>query len=240
MQAIIMAAGKGSRLGDLTNNKPKSFIEIEGKKLIEYNLDMLLKYGIKDIVIITGYMAEEFERLLSNREGIKFSFNPFYDTTNVLPSFWFGQELLNDDFIYMHADTLCDTEIFEELLSHDGEIVLPTDFSPCDEEAMKVKLINDEVKFINKTMNPESADGEFIGIAKISKKCISAIKSITNQIMKEQKFSSFFEVALQEIMDKNLCKVTTIPTRNKFWCEIDFEEDYEMAKKEISDNLKNL
>jgi len=185
MQAIIMAAGKGSRLGELTNNKPKSFIEIEGKKLIEYNLDMLSMYGINDIVIVIGYMAEEFEKLLSERNGIKFSFNPFYDTTNVLPSFWFGQELLIDDFIYMHADTLCDTEIFKELLEHDGEIVLPIDFSSCDEEAMKVKLIDDEVKFINKTMNLESADGEFIGIAKISKKCIPAIKSVTNQIMKE-------------------------------------------------------
>lgn len=235
-----MAAGKGSRLGDITNNKPKSFIEIEGKKLIEYNLDMLKKYGIEDVVIVTGYMAEEFEKLLSNRKGIRFCFNPFYDTTNVLPSFWFGQEQLNDDFIYMHADTLCDTDIFEELLEHDGEIVLPADFSPCDEEAMKVKLINDEVKLINKTMDPESADGEFIGIAKITKKCIPAIKSVTDQIMKEQRFSSFFEVALQEIINKNLCKVTTIPTRDKFWCEIDFEEDYERAKKNISDNLKNL
>ncbi len=240
MQAIIMAAGKGSRLGNLTNNKPKSFIEIESKKLIEYNIDMLLKCGIKDIIIVTGYMAIEFERLLSNRKEIKFVFNPFYDITNSLPSFWFGQELLNDDFIYMHADTLCDTEIFEELLRQEGEIILPIDFSPCDEEAMKVKLINDEIKFINKTMNPEAADGEFIGIAKISKICLPEIKSFTNKIMKEQKFSSYFEEVLQEIIDKNICKVTTIPTRNKFWCEIDYEEDYERAKKEISDNLKNL
>ena len=60
MQAIILAAGKGSRLGELTNNKPKSFIEIKGKKLIEYNLDMLLKYGINDITIVTGYMSEEY------------------------------------------------------------------------------------------------------------------------------------------------------------------------------------
>ena len=49
MQAIIMAAGKGSRLGKITEGKPKSFAEIKGKKLIEYNLQLLKKYGIEEM-----------------------------------------------------------------------------------------------------------------------------------------------------------------------------------------------
>lgn len=240
MQAIIMAAGKGKRLGSISNNKPKSFLEINGKKLIEYNLDMLSKYGIRDIIIVTGYMSEEFEKFLSFREGIKFVYNPFYDTTNVLTSFWFGQNYLNDDFIYMHADTLCDIQIFEDLLGQNGEIVLPIDFSPCDEESMKVQLIGDKVKFINKSMAPELADGEFIGIAKISKKCIPSIRLLTNQIMKERDFSSFFEVVIQKAISTNVCEVNTFSTRNHFWSEIDFMEDYEKAKKEISTSLKKL
>lgn len=240
MQAIILAAGKGSRLGELTNGKPKSFVEICGKKLIEYNLDMLLKYGIDDITIVTGYMSEEFEKLLSDRKEIRFCYNPFYDITNVLPSFWFGQENLYDDFIYIHADTLCDTDIFEALLKQEGDIILSVDFGDCNEEAMKVKLEGKEIKHINKTMDPKLSDGEFIGIAKISKKCVPTVKTVTNKIMKEQKFSSFFEVALQEIIDKNLCKITAVPTNGKFWCEIDFKEDYEIAKEKISDNLLNL
>ncbi|MDF2565867.1 MAG: putative sugar nucleotidyltransferase, partial [Massilibacillus sp.] len=63
MQAIIMAAGKGSRLGEITNGKPKSFLEIKGKKLIEYNIQMLHKYGIHDITIVTGYQSEAFVEL---------------------------------------------------------------------------------------------------------------------------------------------------------------------------------
>lgn len=230
MQAIIMAAGKGTRLANLTNNKPKSFIEIDGNKLIEYNLDMLSKYGIKDVILVTGYMSEEFEKLLSNRKGIRLVLNPFFEITNVLASFWFGQEFLNDDFIYMHADTLCAREIFEDLLCHNGEIVLPVDFGPCDEEAMKVKLVNEEVKHINKIMSPKFADGEFIGIAKISKNCIPIIKRISNSFMKEQKFSSYFEVVLEEIILRDYFKVSTISTGERFWCEIDYPEDYEIAK----------
>ena len=61
MQAIIMAAGKGSRLGNLTEGKPKSFAEIKVRKLIEYNLKLLQNYGVDDIVIGTGYRCEDFE-----------------------------------------------------------------------------------------------------------------------------------------------------------------------------------
>jgi L-glutamine-phosphate cytidylyltransferase len=240
MQAIIMAAGKGSRLGKITENKPKSFIEIENRKLIEYNLELLDKYGIKDIIIVTGYKSEDFEELLKGRPGIRFEFNPFYDTTNVLSSFWFGQDYLKDDFIYMHADTLCDTSIFERLLDSNGEIVLPIDFGKCDEEAMKVRLKDGFVYEINKTMNPLDAAGEFVGIAKIAGNCIPTLKKVTNRIMKEKKFSSFFEVALQEIIDSDKFKVTTVPTDGEFWCEIDFEEDFERAKRNISEELLKL
>lgn len=240
MQAIILAAGKGSRLGDMTKDKPKSFVEIEGKKLIEYNVDMLTKYGIDDIVIVTGHMYNQFESLYSDREGIRFVYNPFYDMTNVLGSFWCAQELLKDDFIYMHADTLCDTEIFEELLEAEGDIVLPVDFGPCDEEAMKVKLDDKRVVEINKTMDPSSADGEFIGVAKISKSSLLSIKKTTMEIMKKRDFSAFFEVVLQKIISDKLEQIETIPTRGKFWCEIDFKEDYDFAAASISDSLRNL
>ena len=240
MQAIIMAAGKGSRLGNVTNDLPKSFIEINGKKLIDYNLDMLTKYDIKEIIIVTGYKTDFFEKALVNRKNVKIVFNPFYDTTNVLTSFWFGQEYLKEDFIYMHADTLCDTEVFEDLLRKTGDIVLPVDYKECDAEAMKVQVANDKVIQINKTMDINSANGEFIGIAKISKECIPSLKKITTRILKEKRFSSFFEVALQEIIDIDHFKIETIPTNNRFWCEIDFEDDYIRAKNEISMSLLKL
>ena len=55
MQAIIMAAGKGSRLGEMVHDRPKSFAEINGKKLIDINLQMLREFGIQDINIVTGH-----------------------------------------------------------------------------------------------------------------------------------------------------------------------------------------
>ena len=84
MQAIIMAAGKGSRLGSLTAGKPKSFAEIKGRKLIEYNLKLLEKFHVDEIILVTGYQTEQFEELVKDRKNIKIAYNPFYEMVYVL------------------------------------------------------------------------------------------------------------------------------------------------------------
>ena len=115
-----MAAGKGSRLGDLTENKPKAFLEIEGIKLIEYSIALLHAYGIKDIILVTGYMNEKYEELVKKYDGIVCVYNPFYEMMNVLGSFYMAQEYLKEeDTIYMHADTLCDPDIFENMIKQE-------------------------------------------------------------------------------------------------------------------------
>jgi len=233
MQAIIMAAGKGSRLGELTKDKPKSFLEIKGKKLIEYNIQMLHKYGIQDIIIVVGYRDQDFIEFMKDIPGIKLIYNPFYEMVNVLGSFWMAQNELKDDFIYIHADTICDASIFEALLSEAGDIVLPVDGKPCDEEAMKVKVNGERVIEITKNMPCAESAGEFIGIAKIGKSVLKDLRKESTQLMREKAFISYFEAALQRIIDKEKYCVKKIDTKNAFWAEIDFEEDYNRAIAEI-------
>lgn len=233
MQAIIMAAGKGSRLGNLTEDKPKSFLEIKGKKLIEHNIEMLHKYGIYDIFIVVGYRDQDFVELTKNISGVKLIYNPFYEMVNVLGSFWMAQDALSDDFIYLHADTICASEIFEKLLAAKGDIVLPVDGKPCDEEAMKVKLSGDYVVEITKKMPCEESAGEFIGIAKLGKKVLADLREDSTQLMREKEFTAYFEAAIQRLINRKKYVITSIDTKNAFWAEIDFEEDYQRAKEEI-------
>lgn len=240
MQAIIMAAGKGSRLGSLTNDGPKSFVEIKGKRLIEYNLRMLLKYGITDITIVTGYKSEAFECYTASPYHAKLVFNPFFEMVNVLGSFFIGQGQLHGDFIYMHADTLCDFSIFEQLLASNADLTLPVDFKDCDEEAMKVRIEKGRIVEINKTMPLEVAAGEFIGIAKLSKAILSDLRQEVSLLMKEKAFNAYFEAAIQGLVNKAKFEVRPIPTNGSFWTEVDFPEDYERAVAAIPDSLVRL
>jgi len=238
MQAIIMAAGKGSRLGALTGGKPKSFVEIKGRKLIEYNLALLKKYHVDEIIIVTGYQCKAFEELTAEKKDIRLIYNPFYEMVNVLGSFYMGMEALHDDFIYLHADTLCEPLIFEKLIRFENDIVLPVDYKQCDEEAMKVRSRNGKIVQITKRMPADEAEGEFIGIAAFRKKVIPALKEVTKQLMIEKAFSEYFESAIQRLIDDDEeFQIKAVPTEGAFWGEIDFVEDYERVVAEIPESL---
>lgn len=240
MQAIIMAAGKGSRLGSLTENTPKSLLEIKGKKLLDINIAMLHKYGIWDITIVTGFEDVKFIDATKGIPGITLVYNPFYEFTNVIGSYYMGMKQLHDDFIYLHADTICDIGIFDELLRADGDIILPIDTKPCDDEAMKVRLEEGKIVEITKQMPVEVASGEFIGIAKIRKNVIEDLNRSTIGVLRDKIFTSYFEGALQRVFDMKKYDVNMIDTKGRFWGEVDFLEDYQRAEKNISSDLLNF
>lgn len=235
-----MAAGKGSRLGNLTAGKPKSFVEIKGKKLIEYNLKLLEKYGVDEIIIVTGYQCEAFEELMCDMKNVKFVYNPFYEMVNVLGSFYMGMNMLNDDFIYLHADTICEPRIFEKLVRLEADVILPVDYKICDDEAMKVRSENGQVVQITKQMPNELADGEFIGMAAFKKNVIPALKEKTKQLMKEKAFTEYFESAIQRLIDEEKFDIRTVPTDGGFWAEVDFIEDYEKAAEDMPESLAGI
>ena len=231
MQAIIMAAGKGSRLGDLTKDIPKSLLKINGKTLLEINISMLHQYGIWDITIVTGYQDQKIEKITMGVPGIRLVYNPFYEFTNVIGSYFMGMQYIYDDFIYLHADTICEKDIFEDLLKADGDIVLPVDTKPCDEEAMKVRIDDGKIVELTKQMPVEEAAGEFIGIAKIKKTVIHDLNDSVTNVLRDKKYNSYFEGAIQRVLDMREYDVRMLDTAGRSWKEVDFLEDYKEAEK---------
>lgn len=240
MQAIIMAAGKGSRLGNLTKGLPKSLLEIQGKKILDINLAILHKYNIWDITIVTGFQDKKFIEATKGIPGITLVYNPFYEFTNVIGSYYMGMKQLHDDFIYLHADTIFDVGIFDELLRADGDVVLPIDVAPCDDEAMKVRIDNGKIVEITKQMSADAAEGEFLGICKVKQKVIKDLNSAVVDILREKFFASYFEGALQKVIDMKKYDFSMIDTNGRFWGEVDFLEDYEYARQNITPELLKL
>lgn len=241
MQAIIMAAGKGSRLGKLTEDNPKCFLEINGVKVLDYIIALLHENNIYDIVIVTGYKHTIIEDYLKGIKGITFVYNPFYEFMNVLGSFFIAQGMVKtDDLIYMHADTLCAPDVFEEMLRTTGDMVLPVDFRECDEEAMKVRTESGKLIEISKQIPCSQSEGEFIGIAKIGSNIIPALKSVTLKLMEQKAFDSYFEGAITQLIYDNQYILRTMDVRGRFWGEIDFGEDYQAVQKGMPQELINI
>ena len=148
-----------------------------------------------------------------------------------------GMGNMHDDFIYLHADTVFDTGIFNDLLAADGDIVLPTDTKPCDDEAMKIRIENEKVVEITKEMDNGSALGEFIGVCKIKKNVIEDLNLSAKEVLKDKDYKSYFEGALQRVIDMRKYDIRVLDIKGRFWGEVDFMEDYERVKENISREL---
>lgn len=232
MKAIIMAAGIGSRLRPLTNDKSKCLLELGNKNLIDRQIEMLRKNGIYEIIVVTGYKSKMIENKFINDENIKIVFNPFYKITNVIGSLWFGKRYLDSTFIFLHCDTIFEESILKDLLAKRGDMVLAVDFKECDAEDMKVSIKDNKIKIINKEIEPENASGEFIGLVKISENVISDLNKIIDNYIYDGEFNHFFEVVIQEIIDKyENYNVDFIETKGRFWCEIDSKKEYDNARE---------
>ena len=100
MKAIILAAGRGSRMKRLTEQRPKCLVQLHGKALLDWQLDALRKSGIKQIAIVTGYKRE----LLTNRGLVEF-YNSHWSKTNMVASLACAKEWLKtDECIVSYSD----------------------------------------------------------------------------------------------------------------------------------------
>lgn len=98
-RAIFMAAGFGSRLVPVTLNTPKPLIMVHGKKIIETLLDAVIEAGIKEIIIVRGYLGEQFDVLLKKYPMIRFVENPIYNETNNISSAYVVKDLLANSYV---------------------------------------------------------------------------------------------------------------------------------------------
>lgn len=105
-KAIIMAAGKGTRLKPITDEIPKPLIDVNGTSMIEGIIDILQKNKIFEIYVIVGYKKEKFEFLKEKYKNLKIIYNPYYDTCNNISSLYVAKEILNDNCIILDADQI--------------------------------------------------------------------------------------------------------------------------------------
>lgn len=104
-RAIFLAAGFGSRLVPITLNTPKPLIKVHGKKIIETLLDAVVEVGIPEIIIVRGYLGEQFEVLLHKYPNIKFVDNPSYNEANNISSAYMVKDLFENAYV-LESDLL--------------------------------------------------------------------------------------------------------------------------------------
>ena len=254
MKVIIIGAGMGSRLKIMTKYLPKPLLEIhDGKSIIEREIDVLREVGLEDIVIIRGYQKDKF-----TIPNVKYYDNDEYTENNILESLFYAEEAMGDGFICTYADSIFSKDIFQRVLDTPYDICIGVEPNwktryenrnehPTD-EAELVKIKSGKIVFISKFCNPEVFDGEFIGVAKFTKKGAEILRRNYHRV-KENKSCRFAEgqrfqdaVSIrkayltdmfQELIDRGY-PIHAVMV-NHGWVEIDTQQDYEYAQQLIKD-----
>ena len=121
MKAIILAAGQGTRLRPLTDNKPKCMVEFQGKPVIDYLIETFNLCGIDDIVVVNGYQGDMLESHLEG-QNIRFVRNENYDTTNMLHSLFCAENEMNDDLIISYSDIIFSPKALQTMINSKKDI----------------------------------------------------------------------------------------------------------------------
>lgn len=229
--AVILAAGLGSRLGGLTELKPKGFLEIDGISLIERSIHNLVDAGISRILIGTGYRHEFYDALASHYpvETIQ---NDRYEMTGSMFTLYNLWEHLEEDFLLLESDLLYDPSGLNILISSGrSDIILAAGWTYSGDE---VYIETDTYgNLVAMSKNPEAlrhADAELIGISKISLPTYQAICTWASRNLGENSRLDY-EYSLVGIAQQIAIQVLKI--NDYVWCEIDDQHHLQRALYKI-------
>ena len=231
MKAVILSAGKGTRLSKITENIPKALIEIGGKKILERQIQILLENGITKIFVVIGYKADKIREQINFIEKVELIENKEYATTdNIYSLYLANNELRDGEFILLNGDTVFEEDIIKLLVSKKGDSVAPVDSEYYDLEELKIKEENGYVvEILSKSVSREISNGSTIGIFKFSSEGSKALFFEIEKLTREGVKNKWFEYALNNVLKK--IKMYKIDISGMKWIEVDTIEDLKRSEK---------
>ena len=233
MDALILAAGRGTRMGQI--DIPKCLLDIGGTSIINNQIKNFKNAGINRIFIVTGYNSELIHSHLNG--DFIFLHNSDYANTNNLHSVWAAKDSLDDDFICVYGYLLFHKEILENCIQNDNDICLVIEKN-VRSETMKVKIENNLIVEVNKSISQDLADGNFIGMAKFKKSMIPVLFGEISLLVDNGNLKSYYTSAIESLIKKDE-KINFVETNNFPWMDIDEEQELAEAKK-IYQNMNRV
>lgn len=228
MKAIILAAGIGSRLQPITDNKPKCMVEVHGVSILEWQIKAYLKAGISmdEIFVVTGYLSDFIKDFLEQKyPAVNIVQNDDYLTTNNMFSLNMALNQLDvntDNVFISNGDCVYDLDIVYELYNDCRKDLIAVDIGLFNDENMKIVYNGVKVIDIAKTITEDSSYGCSIDIYKLSNDSLRKLKRIVDDFLKSD-INSWTEMALKILFDETIFEPFDI--KGKSWIEIDNIDD---------------
>lgn len=255
MQALMLAAGMGKRLGKFTKDNTKCMLTIQGKTLIERAVEALLDAGVKKMTIVVGYKGDNLIKFLTEDctnpkvKEMEFNFidNPIYDKTNNIYSLYLGKEVLvEDDTILLESDLIYEPELIKKLVESeknnavtvakygqwmDGTVVKIGEDDQITEFVEKKSFDYKEIDKYYKTVNIYKFSKEF------SKK---QIIPFLDAYIKAYGENEYYELIFKIIAHLSRSDLKALDIGNIKWYEMDDIQDVEIANAMFAEGYEKL
>ena len=238
MRVIILAAGQGTRLRPLTDNKPKCMVELYNKPLIKYQLDLFEKFNTKDINVITGYLEEKIDF-----DGVRKFYNSKFDSTNMVSTLFCASELFDgeDDILISYGDIVYNDNVFNAIHESNEQINVVVDKNwreywearmddPLrDVETLKIDE-NGSIKELGKKPNSyKDIEGQYIGLIKIRKDVVKQVKDYYQNLDKNilydgKNYNNMYMTSFLQMISDNIIPLTPVFITSG-WIEVDEPSD---------------
>lgn len=239
MNVIILSAGRGKRMGNLTKKIPKPLFTIKEHPIILLLIKQLLKYeNITNIVVVGGYKFEKLLFLTSHSRKIKLIFNPAWDCKNNAYSFLMGTNLIRDDpsdLLVIEADCIYSTEMLDYVMLKEKEkknAIFCDYMEGYNGSKITINKNNKIVKMdIQKGIkNNNYNELKSIGIMKFSH--LTRLQLISDIIRaNEKQYNNYLDLFVWDLIRKKKNQFDGINCSGHKWIEIDTPKDYKQAKK---------
>tara|TARA_Y100000768_G_scaffold115912_1_gene85562 strand:+ start:1106 stop:1777 length:672 start_codon:yes stop_codon:yes gene_type:complete len=223
MKVIILAAGKGTRLG---MPHPKCLTKLKtGETILERQIRAISKHiNKKNIIIVVGFQKEKIIDLFPD---CTYVFNPKFENTNTSKSLLCAiKENKNTDTIWMNGDVVFDDKILDPLINSKESCMLVNSLSVAEEEVKYTLKKDGTIKEVSKEI--KNGIGEAVGINKIIKKhnshFIEELADCDDQ--------DYFEKAIEKLINKNT-PIYPIDIQSSLCIEVDFKEDLDLINKKL-------
>ncbi|MEO9870120.1 phosphocholine cytidylyltransferase family protein [Ekhidna sp.] len=231
--AVILAAGRGTRLQPYTFDIPKGFMPVGNERLIERSVRVLKENGIKNIIIGTGHLHEHYEKF-AKENGLKTFLSADFATTGSFHTLIYGSELIEGDFLLLESDLLYHSDAIKKLIeANQKDIILCSGFTQSNDEVY-VEIKEGKLSNLSKQKEQlQSVNAELVGIWKISYTLLEELK--THHKSADDATKKDYEIAIAHVSKQH--PVSVLKLDDLAWCEIDNQEHLERAKEKILPRL---
>ncbi len=240
MRFIVLAAGQGTRLRPLTDNIPKCMVPLEGKPLLERQLETARAVGLSDLHVATGYRDDAIDY-----PGVTKHHNPAFASTNMVSSLFCAESIMDNDLVVSYGDIVYQPDVLRAVIDHPGPVAVAVDTGwrrywearredpLSDAETMKLRRDGTIIELGKKPTSLTDIEGQYVGLIKFSAEALRRIRTFYHDLDPGESYDgkdlpNMYMTSFLQLIADRLMPLHAVFIRNG-WMEIDEPSDFEQT-----------